>query len=41
MANEFSHNSGKPVELPKAKQVADMGLAYATLVEMEHRRLGG
>lgn len=37
LANEFSHDSGKPVELAKAKMVAALGLAYASLVELEHR----
>lgn len=36
-ANEFSHDSGRPVELSKAKMVAMLGLAYTSLVEVEHR----
>lgn len=41
MANEFSHDSGKPVELGKAKVVALLALAYTSLVEMEHRPSAG
>lgn len=35
VANEFSHDSGRPVELSKAKMVAALGLAYTSLVELE------
>ena len=37
MANEFSHDTGKPVNLDKAKTVALLALAYTSLVEIEHR----
>jgi hypothetical protein len=37
MANEFSHDSGKPIELDKAKLLATLGLAYTSLIELEHR----
>lgn len=38
LANEFSHDSGKPIDMTKAKLAAIIALAYATLVELEHRR---
>ena len=38
MANELSHDSGKPIELSKAKAVAAIALAYTNQVELEHRR---
>lgn len=36
-ANEFSHDSGKPVEIAKAKVVAMLALAYASLIDIEYR----
>lgn len=41
MANEFSHDSGKPVDLSKAKTVAMLALEYTSLVEIEHQPSGG
>ena len=41
MANEFSHDSGKPIDHSKAKVVALLALSYASLVELEHRLGGG
>ncbi len=41
MANEFSHDSGKPIDLSKAKVVALLALAYTSLVDIEHRPSGG
>lgn len=38
LANEFSHDSGKPIDITKAKLAAVIALSYATLVELEHRR---
>lgn len=38
LANEFSHDSGKPIDTSKAKLAAFIALSYATLVELEHRR---
>ncbi len=37
LANEFSHDSGKPIEISKAKLVAMLALTYTTLIELEHR----
>ncbi len=37
LANEFSHDSGKPIDLTKAKLVAMLALAYTSLVDLEHR----
>jgi hypothetical protein len=36
-ANEFSHDSGKPIEISKAKLVVALALAYASLIEIEHK----
>ena len=41
MANEFSHDSGKPIDHSKAKVVALLALAYTSLVELEHRHGAG
>jgi len=37
ISNEFSHDSGKPVELIKAKRVSLLALAYTSFLEIEHR----
>ena len=41
VANEFSHDSGNPIDLSKAKFVAQLALVYASLVKSEHRPSGG
>ena len=38
LANEFSHDSGKPTDLAKAQLVAWLAIAYATLLELESGR---
>lgn len=37
MANEFSHDSGKPIEIANAKIVTSLALCYLTLLEIEHK----
>jgi hypothetical protein len=36
-ANEFSHDSGKPIEIANAKIVTSLALSYLTLLEIEHK----
>ncbi|MDO9484192.1 MAG: hypothetical protein Q8Q84_12505 [Hydrogenophaga sp.] len=38
LANEFSHDSGRPIDIIKAKLATVLALAYATLVELQQRR---
>ncbi len=37
MANEFSHDSGKPIDIANAKIVTYLALAYVSLLEIEHK----
>ena len=37
LANEFSHDSGRPIDLTKAKLVAMLAVVYTTPLEVEYR----
>lgn len=37
IANEFSHDSGKPIEIVNARIVTSLALSYLTLLEIEHK----